>query len=82
MSQKCPLKNRHPTTKWDAGSRQYELFHSKTSFSRAKSLRCTANSTRARRYHFCTSSISFMMIGIASVWSLAFMAAMYLSRFS
>ena len=59
-----------------------QLYLNKTSFARAKSLRRTANSTRARRYHFCTSSISFMMIGIASVWSLAFMAAMYLSRFS
>ena len=81
MSQKCPLKNRHPTIQWDAGSRLSNYISIKQA-SRAKSLRRTANSTRARRYHFCTSSISFMMIGIASVWSLAFMAAMYLSRFS
>ena len=32
--------------------------------------------------YLCTSSIKPMMIGIASVWWLAFMASIYLDRFS
>ena len=32
--------------------------------------------------YLCTSSIKPMMIGIASVWWLAFMASLYLDRFS
>ena len=81
MSEKCPLKNRHPTTKWDAGSRLSNYISIKQA-SRALNRSAAQQTALARRYHFCTSSISFMMIGIASVWSLAFMAAMYLSRFS
>ena len=38
--------------------------------------------TRPVLPYLCTSSIKPMMIGMASVWWLAFMASIYLDRFS